>query len=181
MDLLLAHGYFLADDPAERRIMRPHPPLGLLYLSSHLKRAGFRVGLFDSTFRTFAEFEELLGWIREAKLERVGCFTYEPVKGAPANDLAEAVPPEVQQERKRRFMEAQQGVALRLQKQKVGKRLPVIIDSVGGTIAVGRTKYDAPEIDGSVHASFRRPVRPGDIVTVKIEDADAYDLRGSVV
>lgn len=130
---------------------------------------------------TEAEFEELLAWIREAKLERVGCFTYEPVKGAPANDLAAAVPPEVQQERKRRFMEAQQGVALRLQKQKVGKRLPVIIDSVGGNVAVGRTKYDAPEIDGSVHASFRRPVRPGDIVTVKIEDADAYDLRGSVV
>ncbi|MEA1834672.1 30S ribosomal protein S12 methylthiotransferase RimO [Methylobacterium durans] len=130
---------------------------------------------------TEAEFEELLAWIREAKLERVGCFTYEPVKGAAANDVAAPVPPEVQAERKRRFMEAQQGVSLRLQKAKVGKRLPVIIDEAGPSVARGRTKYDAPEIDGSVHVAFRRPVRAGDIVTVKIEAADAYDLHGSVV
>ncbi|MDR7039019.1 ribosomal protein S12 methylthiotransferase [Methylobacterium sp. BE186] len=130
---------------------------------------------------TEAEFEELLAWIREAKLERVGCFTYEPVKGAVANDVAAPVPPEVQAERKRRFMEAQQGVSLRLQKAKVGKRLPVIIDEAGPSVARGRTKYDAPEIDGSVHVAFRRPVRAGDIVTVKIEAADAYDLHGSVV
>ncbi|AWN43537.1 30S ribosomal protein S12 methylthiotransferase RimO [Methylobacterium durans] len=130
---------------------------------------------------TEAEFEELLAWIREAKLERVGCFTYEPVKGAAANDVAAPVPPEVQAERKRRFMEAQQGVSLRLQKAKVGKRLPVIIDEAGSSVARGRTKYDAPEIDGSVHVAFRRPVRAGDIVTVKIEAADAYDLHGSVV
>ncbi|GEP03664.1 30S ribosomal protein S12 methylthiotransferase RimO [Methylobacterium oxalidis] len=130
---------------------------------------------------TEAEFEELLAWIREARLERVGCFAYEPVKGAVANDVAALVPPEVKAERKRRFMEAQQAVSLRLQKARIGKRLPVIIDEAGAGLARGRTKYDAPEIDGAVHVASRRPVRPGDIVTVRIEAADAYDLRGSVV
>lgn len=130
---------------------------------------------------TEAEFEELLEWIREAKLERVGCFEYEPVKGAPANDLAALVPPEVKAERKRHFMETQAGISLRLQRAKVGKRIPVIIDEAGPTVARGRSKYDAPEIDGSVHVSSRRPVRPGDIVTVKIERAEAYDLHGIAV
>ncbi|TXM72561.1 30S ribosomal protein S12 methylthiotransferase RimO [Methylobacterium sp. WL103] len=130
---------------------------------------------------TEAEFSELLDWIKEAKLERVGCFTYEPVTGAIANTVGEAVPPELQLERKRRFMEAQQIVSLRLQKARIGKRLPVIIDTVGADGIKGRSKYDAPEIDGSVHVTSRRPVRQGDVVTVKIEAADAYDLRGSVV
>jgi ribosomal protein S12 methylthiotransferase len=130
---------------------------------------------------TEAEFSELLDWIKEAKLERVGCFTYEPVTGALANSVGEAVPPELQLERKRRFMEAQQQVSLRLQKARIGKRIPVIIDTVGADGIKGRSKYDAPEIDGSVHVTSRRPVRQGDIVTVKIEAADAYDLRGSVV
>ena len=130
---------------------------------------------------TEAEFEELLAWIKEARLERVGCFTYEPVKGATANELGDAVPPEVQADRKRRFMEAQQVVSARLQKARVGKRLPVIIDSVAGGVAKGRSKYDAPEIDGNVHVTSRRPLRVGDIVTVKIERADAYDLYGSAV
>ncbi|WP_336491238.1 30S ribosomal protein S12 methylthiotransferase RimO [Methylobacterium nigriterrae] len=129
---------------------------------------------------TEAEFEELLAWIREARLERVGCFEYEPVRGAAANDVAELIPPEVKAERKRRFMETQQAVSLRLQKARIGKRLPVIIDEAGPTVARGRTKYDAPEIDGTVHVAFRRPVRPGDIVTVRIEGADAYDLHGTV-
>ncbi|KQQ14117.1 ribosomal protein S12 methylthiotransferase RimO [Methylobacterium sp. Leaf123] len=130
---------------------------------------------------TDAEFEELLDWIREARLERVGCFEYEPVRGATANDLGLLVPPEVKAERKRRFMEAQSHVSLRLQRAKVGKRLSVIIDEAGPTGARGRSKADAPEIDGSVHVTSRRPVRPGDIVTVKIERADAYDLHGIAV
>ena len=130
---------------------------------------------------TEAEFEELLAWIKEARLERVGCFTYEPVKGATANELGDAVPPEVQADRTRRFMAAQQVVSARLQKARVGKRLPVIIDSVAGGVAKGRSKYDAPEIDGNVHVTSRRPLRVGDIVTVKIERADAYDLYGSAV
>ncbi|WP_375454720.1 30S ribosomal protein S12 methylthiotransferase RimO [uncultured Methylobacterium sp.] len=130
---------------------------------------------------TEAEFSELLDWIKEARLERVGCFTYEPVTGAAANALGAAVPPELQQERKHRFMAAQQVVALRLQKARIGKRIPVIVDTVGPAGIRGRSKYDAPEIDGNVHVVSRRPVRPGDIVTVRIEAADAYDLRGSVV
>ena len=129
---------------------------------------------------TEAEFEELLAWIREAKLERVGCFEYEPVRGATANALGDLIAPEVKAERKRRFMETQAVVSARLQKAKVGKRLPVIIDEVGQGVAKGRSKYDAPEIDGAVHIAFRRPVRAGDIVTVKIERADAYDLYGTV-
>ncbi|KQO70597.1 MULTISPECIES: 30S ribosomal protein S12 methylthiotransferase RimO [unclassified Methylobacterium] len=130
---------------------------------------------------TEAEFEELLTWIREAKLERVGCFEFEPVAGAVANGLGDLVPPEVKAERKRRFMEAQQAVSARLQKARIGKRLPVIIDAADGTVAKGRSKYDAPEIDGNVHVTARRPLRVGDIVTVKIERADAYDLYGSAV
>ncbi|ACL59965.1 30S ribosomal protein S12 methylthiotransferase RimO [Methylobacterium nodulans] len=130
---------------------------------------------------TEAEFEELLAWLAEAKLERVGCFPYEPVKGAAANGVAELVPEEVKAERYRRFMEAQAVISARLQKAKVGKRLPVIIDEAGPTVAKGRSKYDAPEIDGSVHVAFRRPVRAGDIVTVKIERADTYDLHGIAV
>ena len=130
---------------------------------------------------TEAEFEELLAWLTEAKLERVGAFPYEPVRGAAANDVAAQVPEEVKAERYRRFMETQAAISLRLQKAKVGKRLPVLIDAAGPTVATGRTKYDAPEIDGSVHVAFRRPVRVGDIVTVKIERADAYDLHGVAV
>ena len=100
--------------------------------------------------------------------------------GAAANALGEAVPPEVKAERKRRFMETQNAVALRLQRAKVGKRMPMIVDAVEGGVARGRSKADAPEIDGTVHAAFRRPVRVGDIVPVKIDRAEAYDLYGSV-
>jgi len=123
----------------------------------------------------------LLDWLKEAKLDRVGCFRYEPVKGAPANDLAGAVPQEVKDERWHRFMKTQREVSARLQKAKVGKRLPVIIDEPGATVAKGRTKYDAPEIDGNVYVASRRPLRAGDIVTVKIERSDEYDLHGTAV
>jgi ribosomal protein S12 methylthiotransferase len=77
-------------------------------------------------------------------------------------------------------MERQQKISADILKRKVGKRLPVIIDHSDGLTAKGRTKYDAPEIDGMVHISSRRPVRVGDIVTVKIEASDAYDLHGTV-
>jgi len=130
---------------------------------------------------TDAEFEELLECIKEARLERVGCFEYEPVGGARANDLGDPVPPEVKAARKRRFMETQAAISLKLQRAKVGRRLPVIIDEAGPAGARGRSKYDAPEIDGSVHVAARRPLRLGDIVTVKIDRADAYDLYGTAV
>ncbi len=91
------------------------------------------------------------------------------------------MPPEVQKERLDRFMAHQQAISARLLARKVGKRLAVIVDAVGPAGAVGRSKGDAPEIDGKVHLTHRFPVRVGDIVTVRIERADAYDLHGTVV
>jgi ribosomal protein S12 methylthiotransferase len=123
----------------------------------------------------------LLDWLKEAKLERVGCFRYEPVKGAPANELGEAVPDEVKDERWHRFMRAQKDVSAKILKAKVGKRLPVLVDEAGATVSKGRTKYDAPEIDGSVYVASRRPLRAGEIVTAKIERSDEYDLHGVAV
>jgi ribosomal protein S12 methylthiotransferase len=130
---------------------------------------------------TEADVDTLLDWLKEAKLDRVGCFRYEPVAGAPANELADPVPPEAKDERWHRFMAAQRDVSEKLLNKKVGRRLPVIIDEAGPTVAKGRSKYDAPEIDGTVHVASRRPVRSGDIVTVKVERADAYDLHGVAV
>ena len=130
---------------------------------------------------TEADFEELLDFLDEAKIERAGCFKYEPVRGATANDLGLMVVPDaVMENRHKRFMEKQQQVSARLQKAKIGKRLQVIIDEMGTTVAKGRSKADAPEIDGHVYVSTRRPLRQGDIVSVKIERADAYDLHGVV-
>ena len=131
---------------------------------------------------TDADFDMLLDWLTEAKLDRVGAFKYEPVRGAAANDLGLAVvPDEVKEARYRRFMERQQQISARILKSKVGKRMSVIIDEAGPTVAKGRTKSDAPEIDGAVHVASRRPLRVGDIVPVKIEAADAYDLKGVAV
>jgi len=142
-------------------------------------RSTFIVGFPGETEE---DFQILLDWLSEARLERVGAFKYEPVTGAPANHLGLApVPPELQAERLDRFMKHQQAISARLLARKVGRRMPVIVDSVGPGGAVGRSKGDAPEIDGKVHLSHRFPVRVGDIVTARIERADAYDLHGTVV
>ncbi|ATQ69165.1 MULTISPECIES: 30S ribosomal protein S12 methylthiotransferase RimO [Methylosinus] len=135
---------------------------------------------------TEADFCYLLDWLDEAEIDRAGAFRYEPVAGAPANDLPlEAVPDEVKETRWKRFMERQQKVSARLLKRKIGKRLQVLIDEPGGgasgALAKGRSKADAPQIDGAVNVASRRPLRAGDIVTVKIERADAYDLHGVAV
>ena len=131
---------------------------------------------------TEADFEELLSWLSEAQLDRVGAFKYEPVRGAPANDLGLApVSPEIQETRFRRFMEHQQAISARKLATKVGQRLAVLIDSGGKEAAVGRSKGDAPEIDGKVHITGRRPLRTGEIATVKINRSDAYDLFGTLV
>ena len=128
------------------------------------------------------DFEMLLDWLDEAKIDRAGCFKYEPVKGARSNDLGlPEVPQEVKEQRWHRFMQRQQKVSALQLKKRVGKRVPVIIDEANGTSGKGRTKYDAPEIDGSVHLTSRRPLRVGDIVTVKIDRSDAYDLYGESV
>ncbi|HZP18691.1 MAG TPA: 30S ribosomal protein S12 methylthiotransferase RimO [Bauldia sp.] len=129
---------------------------------------------------TEAEFDELLDFVREAKLDRVGCFRYEPVAGAAANALPDPVDKEETDRRWHKFMQTQQAVSLQRQKQRVGKRVQVIIDQSNGRIAKGRTIWDAPEIDGNIHVSSRLPIRTGEIVTAKIERAEAYDLYGQV-
>ncbi|HLH11951.1 MAG TPA: 30S ribosomal protein S12 methylthiotransferase RimO [Methylovirgula sp.] len=124
------------------------------------------------------DFQFLLDWLDEARLDRVGAFRYEPVAGAPANDLGlEPVPQEVRDARYDRFMRHQQAISTRLLKNKIGRHFQVIIDRAGPL--EGRTKGDAPEIDGKVHVASRRPLRPGEIVSVKIERADSYDLFGT--
>jgi ribosomal protein S12 methylthiotransferase len=141
-------------------------------------RSTFIVGFPGETER---DFEILLQWLEEASLDRVGCFKYEPVRGAAANDLGTAVPDEVKEDRWHRFMRAQQKISARRLKRKVGTRQQVIIDEVGPTVAKGRSIADAPEIDGIVYVASRRPMRVGEIATVRIERANAYDLHGSAV
>ena len=108
-------------------------------------------------------------------------FKYEPVAGAVANDLAAAVPEGVKAERWHRFMQRQQAISAKRLKRKVGTRQQVIIDEIGPTVAKGRSKGDAPEIDGAIYVASRRPLRVGEIATVKIERADEYDLHGMAV
>ena len=127
------------------------------------------------------DFDELLAWLGEARLDRVGCFKFEPVAGAPANALADPVPAEVADQRWHRLMKAQQEISARNLQKKVGRRVLVIIDKSSGKTARGRSIWDAPEIDGAVHVTSRLPVRVGEIVTVKIDRADAYDLHGQAV
>ena len=131
---------------------------------------------------TEADFEILLDFLTEAKLERVGCFKYEPVRGAKANELGLApVPDDIKQRRYNRFMEHQQAISARILKHRVGRRIKAIIDEAGPSVAKARSQWDAPEIDGNVYIASRRPLRQGDIVTVKVERADAYDLHGVAV
>jgi ribosomal protein S12 methylthiotransferase len=139
-------------------------------------RSTFIVGFPGETDQ---DFEMLLDWLDEAALDRVGCFRYEPVRGATANDLAAPVPKEVTEERWHRFMAHQQAISKKRLKRKVGTRQPIIIDEVGPTVAKGRSKGDAPEIDGAVYVKSKRPLRVGEITTVKIERADEYDLHGA--
>jgi ribosomal protein S12 methylthiotransferase len=141
-------------------------------------RSTFIVGFPGETEQ---DFEMLLEWLGEAQLDRVGCFRYEPVAGAVANDLGALVPEPVKEERWHRFMARQQEISERRLKRKVGNRERVIIDEVGPSVAKGRSKADAPQIDGAVYITSRRPLRVGEIATVKIERADAYDLHGTAV
>jgi ribosomal protein S12 methylthiotransferase len=153
-------------------------------------RSTFIVGFPGETEE---DFEMLLDWLDAAELDRVGCFRYEPVDGAAANELAAPVPDAVKDERWHRLMRRQQAISTRRLNRKVGTRQAVIIDEVharddrksgaalGATLAKGRSRGDAPEIDGAVHVSSRRPLRLGEIATVKIERADEYDLQGTVV
>ena len=136
---------------------------------------------------TEADFSLLLDWLGEAELDRVGCFRYEPVAGAAANDLGAPVPEEVKNERYHRLMARQQEISGKRLKRRIGNREAVIIDEVDAKpgarlgIAKGRSKGDAPQIDGTVYVASHRPLRVGEIATVKIERVDAYDLHGIAV
>jgi len=131
---------------------------------------------------TEADFEYLLDWLEEAELDRVGCFQYEDVAGAAANDLPGHVAPEVKQERWQRFMERAQAISARRLAAKVGRCLPVIVDAVDEEAATCRTEGDAPEIDGALYIDEGfTGLQPGDLVEVEVEEADAYDLWGRLV
>lgn len=142
-------------------------------------RSTFIVGFPGETEE---DFQELLHFLDEAKLERVGCFPYEAVKGAKANDLGlDAVPEEEKKSRFARFMERQQVISSKRLATRIGRRIKVLVDEGGVTLSKGRSPWDAPEIDGRVHITSRRPLRTGELVTVKIERSDAYDLFGQAV
>jgi ribosomal protein S12 methylthiotransferase len=125
---------------------------------------------------TEAEFEELLGFLEEAQLERVGCFAYSPVEGATANALAGPVPEEVKQARLERFMTVQARISADRLKRKIGQTLTVLVDEIDEGGAVARSAADAPEIDGLVHLPRSRKLKAGEFAQVLIEDSDEYDL-----
>jgi ribosomal protein S12 methylthiotransferase len=141
-------------------------------------RSTFIVGFPGETEE---DFQELLHFLEEAQLDRVGCFQYSPVDGAKANDLPDPVPDEIKQERYDRFMQLQQKISTERLKQKVGQTLQVLIDEVDEEGAIGRSFADAPEIDGCVYLNGEDTVKPGDVVDVLIEHSDEYDLWGSKV
>ncbi|MEY0144365.1 30S ribosomal protein S12 methylthiotransferase RimO [Providencia vermicola] len=127
------------------------------------------------------DFQMLLDFLQEARLDRVGCFKYSPVEGAKANELADQVSEDVKEERYHRFMQLQQQISTERLQEKIGRRLPVMIDEVDDEGAIGRSMADAPEIDGMVYLNGEFGVKPGDVVNVLIEHADEYDLWGSIV
>ncbi|MCP3325869.1 30S ribosomal protein S12 methylthiotransferase RimO [Aeromonas hydrophila] len=141
-------------------------------------RSTFIVGFPGETEE---EFQMLLDFIDKAELDRVGCFKYSPVEGAKANELPDPVPEDIQEERFQRFMELQQQVSIRKLARKVGKEMLVLIDEVDEEGATGRSAADAPEIDGLVYLNGETGLKPGDMVKVRIDEADEYDLWASLI
>lgn len=141
-------------------------------------RSTFIVGFPGETEE---DFQMLLDFLIEARLDRVGCFKYSPVDGATANELADQVPEDVKEERWNRFMQLQQQISAERLQEKVGREILVIIDEVDEEGAIGRSMADAPEIDGAVYLNGETKFKPGDIVRVKVENADEYDLWGTAV
>jgi ribosomal protein S12 methylthiotransferase len=125
---------------------------------------------------TESEFEELLDFLQEAQLDRVGCFAYSPVDGATANDLPDQLPDEVKEERRERFMEVQAEISEARLRAKIGREIEVIVDDVQDNIAVARSWADAPEIDGMVHVQNGESLKVGDIARVTVVEATEHDL-----
>ena len=129
---------------------------------------------------TEEEFEYLLDFLREARLDRVGCFSYSPVQGAKANALPDPVPEDVKEERRRRFMQVQSEISADNLKRRVGHVETVLIDSGnnGKGRAVGRSRYEAPDIDGLIYIDSDKPLYPGDLVRVRLTGSTEHDLTG---
>ncbi|MFM7347043.1 MAG: 30S ribosomal protein S12 methylthiotransferase RimO [Tagaea sp.] len=143
-------------------------------------RSTFIVGFPGETEK---DFEELLAWLEEAKLDRVGCFKFEPVAGAAANDLPGAVPEALKEERWHRLMAAQKKISAARLKRFVGRELDVLVDHVDAKkrVAVARSKADAPEIDGLVKVKDAGAARVGEFLKVRVDKADAYDLHATAI
>jgi len=133
---------------------------------------------------TEEQFQTLLDFLRIADLDRVGCFAYSPVEGATANELDGALPDEVREDRRARFMELAEELSAQRMKRKIGKTLKVLVDELSNEGGVGRTAADAPEIDGVVYIEPAKKAskryKAGDFVSVKITGADGHDLWGEV-
>jgi ribosomal protein S12 methylthiotransferase len=141
-------------------------------------RSTFIVGFPGETEE---EFEELLDFVEEAQIDRLGAFAYSPVEGAAANELPDHVPPEVQQERLARLMLLQEEISAERLKRKIGKPLTVLVEEVDEEGAVARSSADAPEIDGLVYIENGQDLRVGDLVEVTVTDSDAHDLWAEIV
>jgi ribosomal protein S12 methylthiotransferase len=141
-------------------------------------RSTFIVGFPGETEE---EFEELLQFLTDAQLDRVGCFAYSPVKGAAANDLPNAVPETVKEERLARFMAHQAEISAARLQRRIGRVETVLVDEVVEEGAVARSKSDAPEIDGQVYIDGATHLKAGDLVQVELEEADDYDLWGRLI
>jgi ribosomal protein S12 methylthiotransferase len=126
---------------------------------------------------TEAEFEELLDFLREAQLDRVGCFAYSPVEGAQANALPGALPEEVREQRRARFMQVQSAISRQRLQAKIGREMIVLVDEVREKQVVARSSADAPEIDGRVFIPGGWELEPGDFIRVRITGATAHDLQ----
>ena len=125
---------------------------------------------------TEADFEELLEFLREAKLDRVGCFQYSPVDGAKANELPMHVDDEIKEERWNRFMKVQQQISTEKLAEKVGNTIEIIIDEANEEVIIGRSTADAPEIDGLVYVETKEEIELGEIISAKVVKSDEYDL-----
>lgn len=141
-------------------------------------RSTFIVGFPGETEQ---DFQELLDFLQEAQLDRVGCFAYSPVEGADANELPDPVPEDVKQERLDRFMQLAAQISAERLQGKVGQTLEVLVDQAFDGGGVGRTRGDAPEIDGVVNLSSASPLVPGQFASVRITGADQYDLWAEVL
>ena len=141
-------------------------------------RSTFIVGFPGETEE---DFQLLLDFLKEAQLDRVGCFKFSPVEGAPATEMADQVPEDVKEERFHRFMQLQQEISSNRLKQKIGKTLDVLVDEIDEEGIIGRSKADAPEVDGLVYVDNLSGinVKVGDVIKVTITNSDEYDLWGS--